>query len=889
MKSIVLMLLVCLTAAQAQAQSFTLVKDGKPVVPVVVSGTHPAVLAALNDLLTYVQRISGASLEVVHQPAYLTGPALYLGDFKQSEMVTNALKEVKVDGFVLAFVEGSLVIASPLPEGIANGVYTILQEQFGVRWFFPGPLWEIVPTKPSLAITAELPKGQSAVVNNPAFLGRANWNGVHDSAFSRRMRLTQAGVKLPYTGSTHALENIVPPDKYFADHPEYFSYGEGAYHKDNPNFTHPDMPEIFMNYVREKAQAGAKTILMGVNDSGISDQSPASLALDGNSEPYMGMWNASESYFQLIEKVAKQTKAEFPDIRIGCFAYQQVTFPPKSVKHVGDNVDIQICQDTTQEFDPRLRAINRRMVEEWVQKAGGVSFFDYLSLDDWTPRYFPHLVADKLQHAAKLGVMGYGTCGVAMPDSCMPLYYLTYQFLWNPMRNPDELIGQMITDLYGEAAEPIARFYAHWEKCWLKPRKPVWLYGNDNSVADCELYSLEDFEAGAACLNQAMALARQEPVRQRIQFLQDQYAFSLAAGRVHHTCKQLLTAAPPTAEAALALANSGANAWQEFIFQMDQTSKFPGALTAGDHSAPFRLRYWMLRDELCNGVLAPLVRWVLEHEGTVDPQTLRTTERNLAAVGAACLEIIQATRTDLGATWRPAIAEGLLTADAPARRDASASSVDWSLVPEVQSPLPWLYRAEPPDYTYKPGSIEERQLHYVPPVTPIAQAVHWKATWDYYGLALRVEVEDHAHILDVSPEIMWTRDSLQVALTKRDAGDFSHGEAKYKPSDVELGVGLYEGKAVVYCWHPPYGVTTEQAGKMVKATVVRNQAKTIYELSIDWALVQDFKPQPEHSLGLGLVVNDFDGQARRIAEYGTGMSFSKRPERFGALRLTEAR
>jgi hypothetical protein len=68
-------------------------------------------------------------------------------------------------------------------------------------------------------------------------------------------------------------------------------------------------------------QVGVGNGRFGVNDNLSACRCGQCLPVDGDSEPYMGMVNISESYFQLTSKVAQKAAILRPDLRLGVFAY----------------------------------------------------------------------------------------------------------------------------------------------------------------------------------------------------------------------------------------------------------------------------------------------------------------------------------------------------------------------------------------------------------------------------------------------------------------------------------------------------------------------------------------------------------------------------------------
>jgi len=903
----------------AETVSFPLVRDGRPVVEVVAAGGHPAIDPAVADLTQYVERISGVKLKVTRGTDDLPGPTLHIGETSLFERTPEARKAIKLDGFVIARIGEDAIIAGNIPQGTANGIYTVLQDQFGVRWYYTGPLWEVVPKAASLAITIRPNAAGGAYLENPSFYGRSVWGRMASAEFSRRMRMTQEGVKLPYVGTGHDLNHVVNPQKY-GDKPEYFAFWDGKRHVEHdvhPCFTHPDMFDVFMKYVREGGRS------FGVNDNQTACKCERCLAVDGQSEPYNGMWNFSESYFQLIAKVAAQTAKEFPDRQLGLFAYQLTNAPPKTVEHIGKNVSVVLCQDTSQNFDPKYRETDRRMAAEWVKKAGHVRFYDYIGINYWVPRYFPNILAGQIRHIARIGVEGYGTHHTSMIDSSMPMYYLLYQMLWNAELDPGVVIDRMMIDLYGKAAEPVGRYYKHWEECWQRQTKGRWFWGMDNFRGEMEIYKPEDFEQGRQLLDEATKLADDDKVRQRIAFLRECYEFTYAGAQAHYVSMDAIHWQPTDDyEDAITRSNAVAEAWREWTRRFDIAQKIPDLPISGWPGKTGYVRMWGLKQQMRDAALAPLVRWACANESKVEPDRLRHLERMLAGVGILNREQIESrVIREANAAYRKPRADGLLAADVPrecpiprfslstpkgeARGGGSHSptggaeterswhppAADWSGIPHVDE-LPWVFHDRPA--APKVGKYDEPiWFYYADPPTPDDLSATWQAAWDEQRLYLRVVVRDQLHVQNQPAADMWKEDSLQIGFNPQ-RGNFELKAASwdyiwggYKRNESEFGISLRDKSVQTHIWQAPKLPEGAKAEELIQATAARHGDRTIYEAAVQWQLLPGFEPKSRKSFGICLVVNDMDKGERRSAEYGSGIIRAKRPTEFAALRLAD--
>jgi hypothetical protein len=878
--------------AGAEDRVFPLVENGKPVAQVVAAGDDKTLQTAVEDLVAYVERISGARLAVTRGTDDLPGPTLHLGETALSAKSAAVRQNIKLDGFVLAPVGEDLVLAGNLPQGTANGIYTVLQDQFKVRWYWVGPLWEVVPTAKSLAIRITPNTSDGAHLNNPAFHGRLPWGQPPSPELARRMRLTQKGVKMPYVGTSHDLSSFINPEKY-PDQPEYFAYFDGRRqleHSVHPCFTHPDMFDIFMGHVR----AGGTGF--GVNDNCTACRCERCLKVDGQSPPYNGMWNFSESYFQLIARVAAQTAKEFPDRQLGVFAYQVTNSPPQTVEHIGQNVSVTLCQDTGQHFDAAYRDTDLRMSTEWTKKAGHVAFYDYVGISHWVPRYFPHILANQIRHIARAGVEGYGTHNGTMFDSSMPMWYVLYRLLWDPELDTDGLLAEMIGDLYGPAAGPIARFYEHWEQCWMRQPKGRWFWGMDNFRGEMQIYRWEDFEKGLALLKEAAALADSEPVRQRIAWLRERYDFTYASARVYTTSMEALQSVPTDdMDAAVRLSNAVADTWVQWSDALQAAQELPDTPVSGWMGKTGYVRVWGLKQQVRDAALAPLVRWVCAQEGRMEVEKLAFAERMLAGVALMNREQIEhRVRRVVMGTYRRPRAEALLAAGVPRTSSPpalDAPAADWADVPMVNA-APWIFLTRPQDA--KIGPYEEPiRFDYIDPPERDELCARWQCKWDDQRLYLRVAARDEKHVQTQTPDRMWREDSLQVAFNPQrdnfelDVSSWDYIWGGHHRNEAEFGVALQDGRTVIHVWRSPPALSKGlKAEELITAHVALRGQEIVYELSVDWRLLPGFEPRAGRSFGIGLVVNDFD-QEHLYTEYGGGVFKPRRPTEFAAMRLME--
>ena len=195
------------------ATELTLAKRDEPAAYViaVAEDAGPSLKYAAEELRFYVRK--------------LTGVELAAADARESD-------DYGTDGFRLTARPPDLVIRGGV-RGCLYGVYELLETYGGVGWYAS---WRtVVPRLDRLAVPADLDDEQ-----RPAFKMRmTSWLDATHGDFAARLRLNGARAHLQekhggpvcrfgkHMGSCHTFSFLLPPKKYFAEHPEYFAMRDG--------------------------------------------------------------------------------------------------------------------------------------------------------------------------------------------------------------------------------------------------------------------------------------------------------------------------------------------------------------------------------------------------------------------------------------------------------------------------------------------------------------------------------------------------------------------------------------------------------------------------------------------------------------------------------------
>jgi len=183
--------------ALVAAGAFTLVRDGKPACSIVIAEkpTENARVGA-QELQRYVERISGARLEIRSDADKTDGAKVVIGRCRLTDAMTDLripsglTPAFREEGYVVHCTGDTLVLAgndADVPEGkllarpwapsmmehsvylgTRYAVYDLLY-RLGVRWFMPGEYGEVVPKSATLHVSG------MSVTERPDFPVRSFW------------------------------------------------------------------------------------------------------------------------------------------------------------------------------------------------------------------------------------------------------------------------------------------------------------------------------------------------------------------------------------------------------------------------------------------------------------------------------------------------------------------------------------------------------------------------------------------------------------------------------------------------------------------------------------------------------------------------------------------
>ena len=312
------------------------------------------------------------------------------------------------------------------------------------------------------------------------------WRGALNGRFALQCGLNSAradiapemGGKVSFYRYSHTFEELVPPEKWFDSHPEYFSLVNGKRRREHSQLclTNPDVLEICIEGVRRWMREHPECRIFSVaqNDWYGYCECEHCQAIDRREESHAG------ALLAFVNAVADAVRDEFPDNRIHTFAYLYSRKAPRFLRP-RENVIVRLCSIECCQSHPMgacRQAIGGIDVENNAADAfalSGQAFTDdladwakiapHLYLWDYTTNFsnylqpFPnwHVMGENLRLFRRLGVEGVleqGNYSPGKTSAFAPLrIYLLSRLLWNADADSDELIRTFVRGYYGPEAE----------------------------------------------------------------------------------------------------------------------------------------------------------------------------------------------------------------------------------------------------------------------------------------------------------------------------------------------------------------------------------------------------------------------------------------------------
>ena len=441
----------------------------------------PAEKTAADMLQKYLKKITGHKLKIVSTVAG-DGNRILIGNDAASQVLKGIdMNRLEPDEVMYDTVDDkTLAIAGARPRGTLYAVYSLLENEFGVRFFTPD--FEVVPQR-------EKPVLENLYYHYaPPFRSRE----VHaehvlkDHEYYTKLRLNSAmcreKIPVEFGGfhqmdMAHSLGNeFLSRQTWFKTHPEYFSWRRKSGKREDHQLclSNPKVIDEIVKQALNVMEKGPERnfISIGNSDNGnLCECAECEKLYRQYKTKGAGAWIAANA-------VARAIRVKYPRARVMFQAYWTTERPPENLK-LEPNIRVTLAMiDRNHGIPPSATARHDVYLRRYNELTkDNVFFWDYYA--DFTNFLIPTPNTDVIPHAMKT-YRKFGLHGgfVQLPFGSLGDFvdyrtWLTSQLLWNPDQDAGKLKQEFFTHFYGSAAAQMLAYLDLLHTA--RDRKRIWI------------------------------------------------------------------------------------------------------------------------------------------------------------------------------------------------------------------------------------------------------------------------------------------------------------------------------------------------------------------------------------------------------------------------------
>lgn len=436
----------CITSLMCGAQQkLLLTNNGKSDYTIIIpANATPIEQKAGKELQTYLGKISGVQLPIASDNTSAGKNEILVGKTNRVNGINyNNLGE---DGLLIKTNGNKLIITGGKRKGVLYGVYTFLEEYLGCRKYARDVTY--IPSISRIEIPSKINNQQL-----PAFNFRTTlFTDSSDPSYADWHKLNYF---FEGWGSfAHTFEKLLPPEKYFKQHPEYYALVNGVRVPGEPCLSNPDVVKIITDNLRLEMAQKPSLKYWSVSQNDNSDCCYCNLC-----KPVYDQEKSQQgTIIRLVNKVADA----FPDKVISTLAYQYSMRPPKITKP-RKNVVVIFCTITAPKNKPinQLGSVDtyKQYLNDWSKLCDNNNLFiwDYVVQFPaaWLP--YPNLntLQPNLQYFQQLNAQYLFEQGIGadMDGEFSALRsYIISKLMWNPQIDFDKTLNDFLSGYYGKNA-----------------------------------------------------------------------------------------------------------------------------------------------------------------------------------------------------------------------------------------------------------------------------------------------------------------------------------------------------------------------------------------------------------------------------------------------------
>jgi len=449
------------------AAPLQIAKDGKSSYVIATPDVPSAVeKTAAGELQHHLQKITGAVLPVVTERSIGNAPAFLIGgtaQFKKHFAGNETVK--KFDAVALKADGANIILGGHAGRGSLYAVYEFLEKYCGVRWWTSKEA--TIPVNRNL--TADI---QEYVYAPPLEYREVYYLDAKDEKFASRLRsngfwtkLTPVyGGKLDVYGWCHTFEQIMPPEKYFKAHPEWFPLVKGKRMGKGAQLclTNPEMRKEFLHLTLEKMKKYPNLWQMSISQNDYHNWCECKNCMTLQKKE----GSPSGPLLDFVNYIAAGVNEKYPGFPVSTLAYQKSRSVPKNIKPA-DNVYIWLC-NIENNFgesmeDGKSNADFRKDIEAWSKISKQLFIWNYTAFfgNFMVPHPNHAAIGKDIRYFVKMkarGIFPQGDFYCNIGDFVALRSYVMGKMLWNPELDEREVTMEFLRGYYGSAAPHLMEY-----------------------------------------------------------------------------------------------------------------------------------------------------------------------------------------------------------------------------------------------------------------------------------------------------------------------------------------------------------------------------------------------------------------------------------------------
>jgi RimJ/RimL family protein N-acetyltransferase len=482
---------------------------------------------AAQELADDLKQISGAALPVMSRKP--PGPAIFVGGspFLPSGFQNSRLDTLAEEGFVVRTDRSDVYLAGHDDRGTLYAVYSFLEDHLGVRWYAPDATVlrpQDVVRVPDLNET-QAPAFGYRNTDEAMVFGQGQWDAhLKLNGINVPDQAELGGINRLFNGAEN-FYGLVPPNRYFASHPDYYSL-VGGKRKSSPDsqlcLSSPGVFKVVVDALVAEAKANPKELTLGLSPNDARNgncQCEACRAADAK------FGSPAGTLLDFVNKVAAAVQAALPDrkIWVETLAYQYTEKAPlPGAIAPAKNVlvclaPIYACDGHPLASDPQNKTSNEALLA-WSKIAPGhlhiwhyvVNFAHYVQpYPDWD-----ELGADMAYYRGN-GVSGMYCEGDYEGNGDMQAMHtwVMAHLFWNPRQDVWALVRDFSDGYYGKAGADIYAYLRLLHDRLQQSGVHLHLYDPPTSP----LFSAELLKSAGGLFDHAEAVAETPEIKSRVQ------------------------------------------------------------------------------------------------------------------------------------------------------------------------------------------------------------------------------------------------------------------------------------------------------------------------------------------------------------------------------------